>query len=87
MIRSEGKLNRGDSQREPMVGGNRRRVHGVPLSKLSVKAERVSPLSLFESGSEAFPSNMGGNTGVTLVPIFGIEGFFIYKKPFILHDL
>ena len=60
-----------------MVGVNRWKEHSPPLSELSVKAERVSPLSLFEWFENLFSGNAGGNAGVTLVRVFGNGSFFI----------
>ena len=49
----------------------------VPLSKLSVKAERVSPLSLLKRFGGNPPFNPGGNAGDILVPVL-CRGDFLF---------
>lgn len=58
------------------IGRMHRTVH---FSSLPMKVGRVSPLSLFEWFGY-MPSNLGGNAGVTLVPIFGDWGSFLFSK-------
>lgn len=64
-----------------MLGENRRKQNSPPLPELSVKAERVSPLSLFEWFEKAFFGQCGWQRGSNSRPSFdGIGGFFIAKK-------
>nr|WP_304508843.1 hypothetical protein [Anaerotignum sp.] len=59
----------------------------APLSQLPMKVGRVSPLSLFKE-VRFFSSNLGGNAGNTLVPVYMGSGvFLIAPTPLILDML
>ena len=75
------KLHFWNSSREPTVGGSRWKEENHPLSKQSVKAERVSPITLFKEVCRA--GNLGGNAGIVLVPMKnqGLGDFFYCQIP------
>lgn len=52
----------------------------VPLSKLSVKTGRVSPLALFKRFGGILPYNPGGNAGNILVPVYAGAVFYFPEQ-------